>query len=113
MPEPQPPSISLCAQIACILDVVSYKPGNVNLFYVVARSRWNWSLLHIGTLTVAFLFVDLSLLGANAVKFEHGGWAGECALTCVKVNLESLKDDPRGPELLNRLAPYEGRLRLD
>src|SRR5438067_995880 len=31
MPEPQPPSIGLCAQIACILDVVSYKPGNVNL----------------------------------------------------------------------------------
>src|SRR5206468_1480550 len=39
--------------------------------------------------------------------------AGECALTCVKVNLESLKDDPRGPELLKQLTPYEERLRQD
>jgi triphosphoribosyl-dephospho-CoA synthase len=28
----QPPS-GVCAQIACILDVVSYKPGNVNLIF--------------------------------------------------------------------------------
>jgi formiminotetrahydrofolate cyclodeaminase len=39
--------------------------------------------------------------------------AGECALACVKVNLEALKDDPRGPELLKQLAPYEERLRRD
>jgi len=39
--------------------------------------------------------------------------AGDCALACVKVNLESLKDDPRGPELLKQLAPYEERLRRD
>jgi len=39
--------------------------------------------------------------------------AGECALACVKVNLESLKDDPREPELLKQLAPYEERLRRD
>jgi len=44
------------------------------LFYVVARSRWNWSLAKVGTLTAAFLFVDISLLCANAIKFEHGGW---------------------------------------
>jgi len=31
MAETQLPSISLCAQIACILDVTSCKPGNVNL----------------------------------------------------------------------------------
>ncbi|HZC67183.1 MAG TPA: glutamate formimidoyltransferase, partial [Nitrospirales bacterium] len=39
--------------------------------------------------------------------------ACEGALTCVKANLESLKDDPRGPELLKQLAPYEERLRRD
>ncbi|HEY7235787.1 MAG TPA: potassium transporter Kup [Gemmatimonadaceae bacterium] len=44
------------------------------LFYVVARSRWNWSLAHVGSLTAAFLFVDISLFSANAIKFEHGGW---------------------------------------
>jgi triphosphoribosyl-dephospho-CoA synthase len=31
MPETQPPSIGLCAQVACILDVTSCKPGNVHL----------------------------------------------------------------------------------
>ena len=37
--------------------------------------------------------------------------AGEGALACVKVNLDSLKDDPRVPDLLKRLAPFENRLR--
>jgi triphosphoribosyl-dephospho-CoA synthase len=29
----EPPSIGLCAQAACILDVDAFKPGNVNLWY--------------------------------------------------------------------------------
>lgn len=37
--------------------------------------------------------------------------AGEGALACVKVNLDSLKDDPRVPDLLQQLVPYEERLR--
>lgn len=37
--------------------------------------------------------------------------AGEGALACVRANLDSLKDDPRVPELLKRLAPYEEQLR--
>jgi KUP system potassium uptake protein len=44
------------------------------LFAVVARSRWNWSLLHVTLLTAAFLALDLSFLLANVVKIEHGGW---------------------------------------
>src|SRR5437870_2473113 len=39
--------------------------------------------------------------------------AGEGALTCIKANLDSLKNDPRVPELLKQLAPYEERLRRD
>ena len=39
--------------------------------------------------------------------------ACEGALLCVKANLDSLKDDPRVPELLKQLAPYEERLRRD
>ena len=39
--------------------------------------------------------------------------ACEGALVCVKANLDSLKDDPRVPELLKQLAPYEERLRRD
>lgn len=37
--------------------------------------------------------------------------AGEGALACIKANLDSLKDDPRVPELLKQLAPFEERLR--
>ena len=37
--------------------------------------------------------------------------AGEGALACVKANLDSLKDDPRVPDLLKQLAPYEEHLR--
>ncbi len=44
------------------------------LFAVVARSRWNWSILHVATLTAAFLAIDLSFLAANVIKVEHGGW---------------------------------------
>ncbi len=39
--------------------------------------------------------------------------AGEGALACVKANLDSLKDDPRVPDLLTQLAPYEERLRKE
>ena len=37
--------------------------------------------------------------------------AGEGALACVKANLDSLTDDPRVPDLLKQLAPFENRLR--
>jgi len=36
--------------------------------------------------------------------------AGEGALACVKANLDSLKNDPRVPDLLKQLAPFEERL---
>jgi len=85
------PEINNALMIGCLLLVVAFRnstslgaaygiavTGTMAitsvLFYVVARSRWNWSLAHIGTLTAAFLFVDVSLLCANAIKFEHGGW---------------------------------------
>jgi glutamate formiminotransferase len=38
--------------------------------------------------------------------------AGEGALATVKTNLDSLKDDPRVPDLLKRLVPFEERLRV-
>jgi KUP system potassium uptake protein len=44
------------------------------LFAVVARSRWNWSIAHVISITVAFLLIDFSFLVANVVKIEHGGW---------------------------------------
>jgi len=44
------------------------------LFAVVARSRWNWSILHVSLLTAFFLLIDVSFLIANVIKIEHGGW---------------------------------------
>jgi KUP system potassium uptake protein len=44
------------------------------LFYMLARSRWNWSLLHALSLVVFFLIIDLGFFGSNALKILHGGW---------------------------------------
>jgi KUP system potassium uptake protein len=44
------------------------------LLFSVARSRWRWSLLAAGPLTMLFLVVDLSFFSANIVKLTHGGW---------------------------------------
>ena len=44
------------------------------LFYVVARTRWNWKVSFIGSLTLAFLVVDSAFLVGNLVKIPHGGW---------------------------------------
>ena len=85
------PEVNNALMVGCLLLVIAFRNSTALgaaygiavtgtmaitslLFYVVARSRWNWSLLHIGSLTAAFLLVDVSLLLANAVKFAHGGW---------------------------------------
>ena len=44
------------------------------LFYMLARSRWNWSLLHALSFVVFFLIIDLGFFGSNALKILHGGW---------------------------------------
>jgi KUP system potassium uptake protein len=44
------------------------------LFYFVMRRVWKWSILPSAALVGLFLAVDLSFLGANSVKFFHGGW---------------------------------------
>jgi len=44
------------------------------LTFVVMRRRWDWSLLQALPLTVLFLIVDFSFLGANSLKIMDGGW---------------------------------------
>ncbi len=44
------------------------------LFFVIAARRWHWPVWRVAVLTLLFLVVDLSFLGANAIKIEHGGW---------------------------------------
>jgi KUP system potassium uptake protein len=44
------------------------------LYYLLARSRWNWSVLRAGSLTAGFLIIDLAFFSSNALKILHGGW---------------------------------------
>lgn len=44
------------------------------LMYVVMRRRWGWSYWSAIPTILAFLVIDLSFLGANALKFWDGGW---------------------------------------
>jgi KUP system potassium uptake protein len=44
------------------------------LFYVLARSHWQWSVWRAGALTAFFLIIDLAFFGANLLKIFQGGW---------------------------------------
>jgi KUP system potassium uptake protein len=44
------------------------------LFYVIARSRWHWSVATAGGLCALFLVFDLSFFLANLTKIGKGGW---------------------------------------
>jgi KUP system potassium uptake protein len=44
------------------------------LFYVLARSHWQWSIWRAGALTAFFLVIDLAFFGANLLKIHQGGW---------------------------------------
>jgi KUP system potassium uptake protein len=44
------------------------------LFSTLARTRWKWSWPRVIGLATLFLIVDLSFLGSNILKVQHGGW---------------------------------------
>jgi KUP system potassium uptake protein len=44
------------------------------LYYLLARSRWNWGILRAGSLAVGFLIIDIGFFSSNAMKILHGGW---------------------------------------
>jgi len=85
------PEVNKAIMVGCLLLVVAFKNSSALsaaygiavtgtmaittiLFAVVARSRWNWSLMHVGLLTAFFLLIDVAFLIANVIKIEHGGW---------------------------------------
>ncbi len=70
------------------------------LFYVVARTRWNWSVLHAGTLALVFLTIDLAFFTANIIKIEQGGWVP----LAIGVGMYTLMTTwKRGRELLREI----------
>jgi len=44
------------------------------LFCAIARERFSWSTLQIGTFLAFFLSIDLALFTANILKIRTGGW---------------------------------------
>ena len=47
---------------------------DTSLAFIVAMDVWKWKLRWAVTFLVVFLAVDLSFLGANAIKIIDGGW---------------------------------------
>ncbi len=120
------PEINKALVVGCLLLVLAFKSSSALsaaygiavtgtmaittlLFAVVARTRWHWSLLHVGVITAAFLFVDLSFLLANAVKIEHGGWVPIVIAGGVYTLMSTWK---RGRTALNEIQA-KGALPLD
>lgn len=44
------------------------------LSFFVMRKKWGWSILGVLPLTLLFITVDFSFLGANSMKIKDGGW---------------------------------------
>jgi len=85
------PEVNTALMIGCLLVVLGFRStgalgaaygiavtGTMSittiLFYMLARSRWNWSLFHALSFLVFFLIIDLGFFGSNALKILHGGW---------------------------------------
>ena len=85
------PAVNWALMIGCILTVIGFHTSSnlaaaygiavtstmvitTVLFYVVARSRWNWSFLPTLALCVFFAVIDIAFFGANIIKFFDGGW---------------------------------------
>jgi KUP system potassium uptake protein len=85
------PEVNTALMFGCLLVVVGFRStgalgaaygiavtGTMSittiLFYMLARSRWNWSLLHALSFATFFLIIDLAFFGSNALKILHGGW---------------------------------------
>ena len=79
------------------------------LFFVVAREKWGWPLWRVAALTGVFLVIDLSLLGANLVKIEYGGWVPIAIGTAIFTLMSTWK---RGRMMLNHVL-HAGALPLD
>jgi KUP system potassium uptake protein len=85
------PEVNKALMLGCLILVIGFRSSSglaaaygiavtgtmaitTLLFAVVARTRWNWSVLHVTVVTSFFLAIDLAFLLANVVKIEHGGW---------------------------------------
>ena len=120
------PEVNRLLMIGCLLLVVAFRTSislgaaygiavtgtmaiTSVLFYVVARTRWNWSRAHVLPITLVFLAVDLTLFAANAIKILNGGWVPIAIAVGVFTLMSTWK---KGRDLLNH-ALHAGSLPLD
>jgi KUP system potassium uptake protein len=85
------PEVNRALGIGCILVVLMFRSSSslaaaygvavtgtmsitTILFYVLARSHWQWSVWRAGLLTAFFLIIDLAFFSANMLKIVQGGW---------------------------------------
>ena len=85
------PAINWLLMVACIALVLGFESSSnlaaaygvaitvtmvitTVLFFFLIKDRWQWALPVAVVLTVLFLVIDLSFLGANMLKITHGGW---------------------------------------
>jgi len=75
------------------------------LFAVVARTRWNWPLWQVVSLTAFFFVFDFAFLGANVIKIAAGGWV---PLVLAAVLLLLMTTWKRGRLALQQLLQQAG-----
>ena len=85
------PEVNRALGLGCILVVLAFRSSSALaaaygvavtgtmaittiLFYVLARSHWQWSVWRAGMLTAFFLIIDLAFFSANMLKIVQGGW---------------------------------------
>jgi len=85
------PLVNTFLMVACIMLVLFFRTSDALasaygiavtgtmictniLFFVVARSSWNWKLWQILPLCILFMVVDCSFFSMNLVKVFSGGW---------------------------------------
>jgi len=85
------PEVNIALGVGCIFVVLFFRSSSALgaaygiavtgtmaittiLFYVLARSHWQWSIWRAGSLSAFFLIVDLAFFGANMLKIVQGGW---------------------------------------
>jgi KUP system potassium uptake protein len=120
------PEVNRLLMVGCLILVLAFQSSNALgaaygiavtgtmaitsiLFFVVARSQWNWSILHALPIALTFLAIDLTLFAANIIKIESGGWVPIVVALGVFTLMSTWK---RGRGLLNQ-ALHAGALPLD
>jgi KUP system potassium uptake protein len=79
------------------------------LYYILARSRWNWSFAKAGAFLAFFLAIDVAFFSANLLKILHGGWV---PITLAVIIFTLMTTWNRGRRIVQKLLT-RGSLPID